>query len=241
MVLERYSIIEISHCPDCSKRTSRASDISIEGSTTRRNLGSPGPPGTGEFENLKGLANVSAARGLRSLEPGIPRSARGPTWPVSSLAAGRGLIESHIAPAFANSLGPAFWEMPCICAPGYMTEAGASRGPDVTIGRTRKASWLHPSTVHLFQQHQVARQRDSCRPDRRGVVGARSWIPPASNQLKPLQSCMLASDGGDRPNRWQSRPVWLYNMSPVFIDSRAEPCIPGFAVGFDWPRGCLIQ
>lgn len=31
-----------------------------------------------------------------------------------------GLIESHIAPAFANSFGPAFWEMPCmLCTLGF--------------------------------------------------------------------------------------------------------------------------
>lgn len=127
---------------------------------------------------------MSAARGLRSLEfheaPEV-RPGQSLRWRLAG-----GLIESHIAPAFANSLGPAFWEMPCICAPRYMTEAGASRGPDATIGRTRKASWPHPSTVHLFQQHQAVRQRDSCRPDRRGVVGARSWIPARKQSIESI-------------------------------------------------------
>jgi hypothetical protein len=55
-------------------------------------------------------------RGLHGL--GFHEAPEFRLWAVHSLCwrmAG-GLIESHIAPAFANGFGPAFWEMPCMSA-----------------------------------------------------------------------------------------------------------------------------
>lgn len=69
---------------------------------------------------------------------------------------------------------------------------------------TRKASQVHPSTVHpsvlavAETETPGVLQPDSCRPDRQGVPNAQ--LDPARKQLSLSPHNMLASDGSDRSN-----------------------------------------
>lgn len=144
-------------------------------------------PTQGSLENLKGLANVSVARGLRSLEfLEAPEGRPGQSlrWRVAG-----GLIESHIAPAFANSFGPAFWEMPCIqvgaCIQVYdrsrrQPRARCHHQRHEKLRRSTHLLCIRPSWLLLKQQHPLSGNPTAA--DRTAQASrTRSWIPPGSD------------------------------------------------------------